>query len=71
MNRTALALAIALTAAAGVIPGSPIARDAHAAGIQRCLAPVPDRPQCAYRYSPGCDAPAAYCGHHASPESGR
>lgn len=39
MNRTALALAIAITATAALAPGSPIARDAHAAGIQRCLAP--------------------------------
>lgn len=38
MNRTALALALVVTGAASLVPGSPIARDAHAAGIQRCAA---------------------------------
>lgn len=38
MNKSAIALAIAVTAAAAVAPGSPVASQAHAAGIQRCLA---------------------------------
>ena len=39
MNRSALALAIAVVGIASFVPGSPATRDAHASGIQRCAAP--------------------------------
>lgn len=39
MKRSTLALAIAVIGIAGLVPGSPVTREAHAAGIQRCLSP--------------------------------
>lgn len=39
MNRSAIALAIAVIGVAGLVPGSPATREAHAAGLQRCAAP--------------------------------
>lgn len=39
MNRSAIALAIAVIGIAGLVPGSPVTQQAHAAGIQRCAAP--------------------------------
>lgn len=38
-DKSVLALALAATLAASVVPGSPAIRDANAAGIQRCVAP--------------------------------
>lgn len=39
MKRSAIALAVAVIGIAGLVPGSPVTREAHAAGIQRCAAP--------------------------------
>lgn len=57
MNKSAIALAIAVAAAAAVVPGSPVTAQAHAAGIQRCLAPdgttlYTDRPCAAHEAAP-------------------
>lgn len=57
MNKSALALAIAVSAAAAVAPGSPVAAQAHAAGIQRCAAPdgttlYTDQPCAAHQAEP-------------------
>ena len=39
MNKSTIALAVAVVGIAGLLPGSPVTREAHAAGIQRCAAP--------------------------------
>ena len=39
MNKSTIALAVAVVGIAGLVPGSPVTREAHAAGIQRCAAP--------------------------------
>ena len=57
MNKSAIALAVAVAAAAAVVPGSPVTAQAHAAGIQRCLAPdgttlYTDRPCAAHQAAP-------------------
>ena len=57
MNKSAIALAIAVSAAAAVAPGSPVASQAHAAGIQRCVGPdgIPlytDQPCAAHQAKP-------------------
>lgn len=57
MNKSAIALAFAVAAAGAVVPGSPVTAQAHAAGIQRCLAPdgttlYTDRPCAAHEAAP-------------------